>query len=315
MKIGSVKFFKFVIITTVLLLILVPTVLCIVFGVNGAVARRALTQANERIEDLTQLNSVRGALEGTLFASTLPVLSDDDALRPMFGEGSFDYQSMYPLLYSAIPAEKLSDDRVAYLTFDDGPSSNTIRILDILAQYDIKASFFVTGASSVAHPEYLQAVFAAGHTIGVHSYSHKYTDIYASPANYLSDFEKMYSTITDITGEAPSIFRFPGGSVNAYNSTNYVEIIAEMTRRGFAYYDWNVSSGDVAIQATTAEITDNVLSGAAKQNRCIILMHDRLDTDNTVDALPAIIEGLIEQGYTFAPLSSSVRPITFSYHK
>ncbi|MEG0178775.1 MAG: polysaccharide deacetylase family protein [Oscillospiraceae bacterium] len=308
-KIGSVKFFKVVILTTALLLIIIPTITSIALGVNCYAVKHKLAAANsslietQKLLDKSKSEAVSDPVKGDLANSAIDKTP------------SFEYQTLYSSLYSSIPYDKVSDDHIAYLTFDDGPSSNTMRILEILAKYNIKATFFVTGPSSESHPEYLKAIADAGHTIGVHSYSHKYTEIYSSVDAYLMDFEKMHSLVKSISGVSPTVFRFPGGSINSYNSDDYMEIIAEMTRRGYAYYDWNVSSGDVALRTTSAEIVENVLSGAKQQNRSIILMHDRLDTDNTVAALPSVIDGLIEQGYTFAPITNAVRPITFSYSK
>lgn len=315
MKIGSVKFFKVVILATLALLIIIPLVLSIVFGVRSAILSDKISGMNEEQAKLAATLSAQQALLRVSDTDSLMVKPGEEPAPPSGMEPSFDYQTIYDNLYSEIPAVKKADEKVAYLTFDDGPSANALKVLEILDQYQIKATFFVTGPSSTAHPDYLKAIADAGHAIGVHSFSHKYTEIYASVDAYLTDFEKMHTFIYETTGVYPTVFRFPGGSVNAFNSYLYEEIIAEMTRRGFPYYDWNVSSGDVALKVTRAEIVQNVLKGSANQRRSLVLMHDRLDTSNTVAALPEIIEGLLAQGYTFAPITNDVRPVTFNYRK
>ncbi|MEG2660611.1 MAG: polysaccharide deacetylase family protein [Oscillospiraceae bacterium] len=318
MKIGSVKFFKVVILSAIALMIIIPLVLSIVFGVRSVTLSRGI---NELAQEQNRMQAMLTTQESLLRLTSGERLSQPiaDNIQDTYANSSsapsFEYQTLYANLYSEIPSIKKTDDRVAYLTFDDGPSANTLRVLEILDKYKIKATFFVTGPSSEAHPDYLKAIIDAGHTIGVHSYSHKYDAIYASVDAYLADFEKMHTFIYKTTGVFPEIFRFPGGSVNSYNSYLYEEIISEMTRRGFPYYDWNVSSGDVSLGITRQDIIANVLKGSEKQNRSIILMHDRLDTENTVSALPDIIEGLQAQGYTFAPITSDVRPVTFNYRK
>lgn len=310
MEFGSIKFFKMVILSTTALLIVVPTALSIGFGVHSALlanelkevkANLAVTQTQLLEEKKAALNDEQASAENTPKVVQQP---------------NFDYQALYENLYTSAPAAKRKDSKVAYLTFDDGPSSNTPKILEILAENNIKATFFVTGPSSVKYPEYLKAISDAGHKLAVHTYSHKYDEIYSSVEMYLADFNQMYTIIEETTGIKPNIFRFPGGSINNYNRSIYMPIIAEMTRRGFVYFDWNVSSGDVAAGASKSVILKNVLNGSAKQRgSSVILMHDRADVSNTVAALPEIITGLIEQGYTFDSLENDVKQYSFAYQK
>ena len=158
---------------------------------------------------------------------------------------------------------KLADETVVpegktvYLTFDDGPSDRTDEILAILDKYNVKATFFVMPRKTDVCYKRLRAIVDAGHTIGVHTYSHDYNIMYASVEAYLEDFNKAYEIVVDATGIKPDIFRFAGGSLN---DRSY-KIIAEMTRRGFTYYDWN-ASGDDSVSSpkpTTQSIIDNSL--------------------------------------------------------
>ena len=207
------------------------------------------------------------------------------------------------------------DEKAVYLTFDDGPSARTDEILEILDKYGVKATFFVVGANEEGDLERMQKIVAAGHTLAIHSYSHDYKKIYASVEAYLEDFNQMFCQIYEATGVKPQIFRFPGGSVNSYNVGIHQQLIAEMTRRGFVYFDWNVANGDAVfskIQPSSA-LTANALKGVGTARRAIILMHDSSAKTTTVEALPAIIEGYLEAGYSFAALTPSTRSVTFSY--
>ncbi len=237
-----------------------------------------------------------------------------DAVLSPTGPEHPDYESLYPDLY--IPGTPAGEVRrgTAFLTFDDGPSPRTDDILAILREENVKATFFVVGPDTLARRERLQRIAAEGHAIGVHSASHDYHKIYASVEDYLADFYEAYTMVKEATGTAPSIFRFPGGSINSYNRGIYQEIIAEMLRRGFVYYDWNVSSGDaVSRPLPVATLRDNVLTGSARQSRPIILMHDSSPRTTTVQALPEIIAGLREQGFSLDSLNRDDLPVSFGY--
>jgi peptidoglycan/xylan/chitin deacetylase (PgdA/CDA1 family) len=200
---------------------------------------------------------------------------------------------------------------VAYLTFDDGPSARTLEILDILREYGISATFFVITENS--NPEILRRIVAEGHAIGIHTHSHRYNEIYKSVEDYLYDFAIAYNKIYEATSVRPRIFRFPGGSINAYNSGIYQELISEMLRRGFVYFDWNVSTMDTKSDITADEIVNNIKSTVKGQKRVVILAHDSEVRYETVKALPDIIEFLRDEGYSFETCDNDVEPIVFAY--
>ena len=306
MKFGSVAFFKRLIVVVYLLLLLVPMALAIVLGVLFV---REKNRA-DALEEATLTEMAAFLNENYPAAGT----AEQENAPQQTGQPSFSYQAMYPHLYVQKPRLQVAEEGVCYLTFDDGPSEVTLRVLETLGEKDIKATFFVTGENSEKSEEALRAAAQAGHTIGVHSFSHDYDKIYQSVEEYLADFDKMYLRVLEVTGRAPEIFRFPGGSINVYNQKVYTEIIAEMTRRGFVFYDWNASASDaVKGGATQQQIVNNVLQSAAGKKRLVVLMHDREDNATTASALPAIIEGLEKQGFRFEPLSSAVEPITLFY--
>ena len=184
-----------------------------------------------------------------------------------------------------------------YLTFDDGPSDNTNAILDVLDDYNVKATFFVTGKEDEASKAAYKRIVDEGHTIAMHSYSHKYSDIYASKEAFQNDFERIQNLIYDTTGVECRYYRFPGGSSNKVSNTDMSEFISYLNDQGITYFDWNVSSGDATSHAFTAdELVENVMSDVVKYKTSVVLLHDATAKTTTVQALPAMIEALQQSG-------------------
>lgn len=199
--------------------------------------------------------------------------------------------------------KEADDKKVAYLTFDDGPSKNTYKVLEILDKYDIKATFFVIGTNIT--PEYeklLKSIEKEGHVIGIHTFTHKYNYIYTSAGNYIEDFNRAYDQLKNILNTPPSIYRFPGGSCNCYVGAFKTDIVRKLKTRGFTYYDWTVSGEDSVGSPTVESIVENVLGDIDRFENPVILLHDSSINKNTVEALEDIILGLKEKGYEFAPL-------------
>lgn len=228
-----------------------------------------------------------------------------------------EYAALYPDFYApAWEGEKIDGGRVCCLTFDDGPSPNTDRILDVLDRHGVKATFFVVGAGkTAADQERMRRIVSEGHTLAMHSWSHDYKKVYGSVEGFLEDFYKLYQYLHEVTGEYPRLFRFPGGSINGYDRGVYQEIIAEMTRRGFVYFDWNASAQDATLYPRPASaIAADCLRGLGR-DLVVVLAHDSAARGTTVDALPAIIEGYQNAGYIFAALHPGVKPVTMGYPK
>lgn len=223
------------------------------------------------------------------------------------------YADIYPDMMVNAPAESdyVRELGTVYLTFDDGPSDNTYSILSYLEQYNVKATFFVVPNRSEGCYAKLKAIAAAGHSIGVHSASHVYKDIYSSVEAYLDDFHEAWDIIYDATGIKTEIFRFPGGSVNDFNTETRDKIIQEMNRRGFRYYDWNVESGDVD-GATWTDMYNSIPSDIANCYRSIVLMHDSNSTPNTVLVLGDVLHVLVSDGYKFDKINNDTRPVQFT---
>ena len=273
-------------------------------GLEQAQAQLSAAQAQlERLEgELDQARSTIGLLEEYSIAAP-------DGTTP-------EYTRLYPDFYAPEwTGETVSGGKVCCLTFDDGPSPNTGRVLEILERYGVKATFFVVGEGKTgqADQERMRAVAAAGHTLAMHSWTHDYKKVYASVEAFLDEFSALYQWIYEVTGVYPQLYRFPGGSINGYDRGVYQEIIAEMTRRGFVYFDWNASAQDATPRPRPAwDIAADCLKGIGRE-LVVVLAHDSAARGTTVDALPAVIEGYQGAGYTFSALHPGVEPVTFGY--
>ena len=224
------------------------------------------------------------------------------------------YQAMYPQLYAEHTETVPVKGKVVYLTFDDGPSNLTIPLLDVLDRYQVKATFFLVGKTSPEDLKAMKAIVDRGHAIGVHSYTHRFQQIYATPAAFLDDFARMHDLIQKTTGVDTHIYRFAGGSVNDYNrATTAKAIITEMNRRGYTYFDWNVSSGDAERHPTAASIYNDVIRGVHAHTQSVVLCHNTSVKRNTLLEIPKIIETLQKEGYQFQTLDPSVDPVPYRF--
>ena len=196
--------------------------------------------------------------------------------------------------------------KTAYLTFDDGPSPNTAEILKILKRHNVKATFFVNGnADGVEGLEDMyKKIVDDGHTIAMHSYSHKYAALYESEESFEDDLDKIHSLIYNKTGVDATIYRFPGGSGNHVSRVDMAVFAEALHARGYEYWDWNVYPGSSSGKSIPAgQIVDGVMAQAAGNHTLIILLHDTAEKDTTVEALPEIIERLLEQDIVLLPMN------------
>lgn len=197
-----------------------------------------------------------------------------------------------------------------YLTFDDGPSESTARILDILKEKNVKATFFVIGQEDGESKELYQRIVAEGHTLGMHSFSHKYNVIYESLEAFSEDMAHLQSYLAEVTGVTPEILRFPGGSSNQVSNTDMKEFIRFLKEKGITYYDWNVASGDATSHAyTPEELVRNVMNDVGRYETSIVLMHDSSAKSGTVEALAPMIDQLKEMGAELLPIDENTTPI------
>ncbi|AOY74650.1 polysaccharide deacetylase family protein [Clostridium formicaceticum] len=194
------------------------------------------------------------------------------------------------------------DAKIVYLTFDDGPSPNvTSRILDILNEYDIRATFFVIGNLAERYPDILLRISQEEHLIGNHTYTHNYHHIYSNPQNFIDELKHTDSVLASILGEdyTPKFVRFPGGSFGK-KLQPFRQAIEEA---GYINIDWNVLSGDAeANRISPQKQLSRLQETLQNKKQAIVLMHDSNTKDTTVEALPSIIDYLISQSYVFKTL-------------
>lgn len=194
-------------------------------------------------------------------------------------------------------------NRVIYLTFDDGPGPYTMELLELLDSYDVQATFFVMDNG---YYDVLREITARGHAIGVHSVTHSYRKIYASPEAFFTDLYGMQDIIEEQTGVKTWLMRFPGGSsneVSRFNPGIMTTLTAAVEEAGFHYFDWNVDSNDAGGAKTARTVFQNVVNGVQNQNVSVVLQHDVQRF--SVDAVEDILIWGFEHGYTFLPLDES----------
>lgn len=213
----------------------------------------------------------------------------------------------------ALTIEDVEEKKIVYLTFDDGPSENTSKILDILKENCVNATFFMITPYIEPHNAIVKRAYDENNSIGNHTADHEYQHVYTSEENFFKTFNKQQDFIKSITGDDCTLFRFPGGTNNVLvrNSMgkDFTKKLTEkLNEQGINVYDWNVDSGDskgnnippsTILNNVKKEIKDK--DGNFK-NPAIILMHDCLTKKTTVEALPSIIEYLKSEGYTFEVL-------------
>lgn len=195
------------------------------------------------------------------------------------------------------------DGKTIYLTFDDGPCPDTVRLLNILDKYNVKATFFVV---NTGYPEILKRICEAGHSIAIHTMSHNYQAIYSDEEAFFEDLTGMQNVIRDATGKETWLMRFPGGSSNLVSRKNK-GIMTRLTQivqdAGYVYFDWNVDSNDAGGASKASEVFKNVKQGIQNQQYSVVLQHDIHPF--SVDAVEQIIQWGLENGYTFLPLEAN----------
>ncbi len=195
---------------------------------------------------------------------------------------------------TAVPAFTYAAAKEIYLTFDDGPSTVvTGHILDTLKRENVKATFFVVGDRVAGREEVLKRIFEEGHTIGVHSQTHRYGEIYSSADALMKDADACAETIEKITGVKPHVYRFPGGGEHPKSEKRLREA-------GYRIVGWNAVCGDEEIRGADAEtLCREAVKTSAGKSPVVLLMHDSAPHKATAEALPLIIERFRAEGYTF----------------
>ncbi|MDQ8733854.1 polysaccharide deacetylase family protein [Paenibacillus sp. LHD-38] len=200
-----------------------------------------------------------------------------------------------------------ANQKIVYLTFDDGPSKNTEQVLDILKQEGISATFFVLGEHVLGQPEIAKRIIAEGHAIGNHTYDHKYERLYGRFSEFAEQVMKTDKAIYQTTGVRTILFRAPGGTYTNFDQ-GYFDAMAAA---GYQVHDWNVDSGDSKRQGVPASEILTTIKGSKLASKLSVLLHDSAGHTESVKALPAIIKYYKSKGYAFAKITDEVAPIQF----
>ena len=287
---------KKMIVGTIIVMVVIPVIASIILGIRVYSLQKEVMGLKE------ELTATRKQLEsseetGIYTTATVETSSRDIPEAAELAQELEEDYSMY--------------DKRIYLTFDDGPSRNTDKILDILKEYDVKATFFVVGKTDEESVRAYQRIVAEGHTLAMHSYSHKYSEIYASKESFEQDLRQLQEYLYQITGVWPRFYRFPGGSSNTVSKVDMQELIEYLNESGITYFDWNIASGDaISGQLGKDTIVNNCIGGIKAKQECMILMHDASDKNSTVEALSLLIEQVrSSENAVFLPITDETTTV------
>jgi len=239
-------------------------------------------------------------------------MSEEESQVPMYSELD-GYEPVVPVASGISDADNRAEEtdiHKVYLTFEDGPSENTAEILDVLKEKGVQATFFVTGQEGEVAHELYKRIVDEGHTLGMHSYSNKYSVLYHSEENFKEDLTTLRAYLLGITGVEPVYYRFPGGSSNQITNVPMENFIHYLNQEGLVYFDWNISAGDATSNAyTTDEIVANVVNDVVKYKTSVVLMHDAEDAAISSEALSRVIDALLDMNAQILPIDEDTSVI------
>lgn len=203
------------------------------------------------------------------------------------------------------------ENPTVYLTFDDGPSKLTGKVLDLLKEEGVKATFFVLGEAAEAHPELIKRMAEEGHSIGNHTYNHVYKELYRDFHSFWEQVQYAQRVIHDITGITTELLRAPGGTATNFDPFYFYYL----EQAGYKVHDWNVDSKDSSGRNVPAAKILQTVKSTPLKHEMNVLLHDGAGKASTLEALPDIIRHFKNHGYSFAPLTPDVKPIQFQIAK
>ena len=294
---------KKLILGSILCMIVIPVFCAVFLGVR-------VVSLKHQVEELT--GRLRVYETGQVQDGTETNIITETAENPDSADGAATADSDH-IAQQPLRENEETDDMISvYLTFDDGPSAETDRILDILKEYNVKATFFVIGKTDENSVKAYQRIVEEGHTLGMHSYSHQYAQVYASQEAFEDDLTSLQDYLFSITGMESTFYRFPGGSSNKVSKIPMSDLIQCLKERNITYFDWNVSSGDASgTQLSSQTIINNVMNGInGAHKNYVVLFHDSAAKKTTVDALPEIIEQILAMEHTqILPITGDTEPV------
>lgn len=299
-----VKRFKKLIVSFFVMLILIPDILCVFLLYK-------LNKINDDIDNLYVSLSELNTISVTSKADDFYMPPNDNDIVVTQNQ-----KVKEEVLYRDISdSEAYTGYQRIYLTFDDGPGIYTDEILDILEEYNVKATFFVI-AKENRDAQY-NRILNDGHTLALHTYSHEYSNVYSDLDGFVKDVEDISDFIYNITGERCKFYRFPGGSSNTIFKGDKQELIKALNDRNLSYFDWNVTSGDATYGGLSKyQIANNVLNGIGNKEEAVVLMHDANDKHSTVEALRIIIETLQNKdNVIFLPITENTEVVQHVHYE
>ena len=277
-----VKRIKKIIVGTAIVLLLLPTIMCLFLLVK-------VHSLEKQIETITKVSD-----SGVVKAQEKEVKTTKAPKKASTAE----------------PTIKPTDDtttKKVYLTFDDGPGSQTGKIWDILKKNHVKATFFVTGKEDASSKKIYQRIVKEGHTLAMHSYSHIQDVIYDSKEAFEKDLKQINRCLYEATGVHTKFYRFPGGSSTQNTSLSIQNFIDVLKKNHYLYLDWNVISPDINnANATKEQVVTGVMQGVDAYDTAVVLMYDVADKPMTVKALPSIIKQIKAKNYELLPVDESM---------
>lgn len=277
-----VKRIKRIIVGTAIVLLLLPTIMCLFL--------------------LVKVHSLEKQID------TITKVSNSDVVKAQ--EKETQTTKKPEKTSTAKPTAKPTDDtnrKKVYLTFDDGPGSQTGKILDVLKKNHVKATFFVTGKEDASSKKMYQRIVKEGHTLAMHSYSHIQDVIYDSKEAFEKDLKQINRCLYEATGVHTKFYRFPGGSSTQNTSLPIQNFIDVLNKNHYLYLDWNVISPDINnANATKEQVVTGVMQGVDAYDTAVVLMYDVADKPMTVKALPSIIKQIKAKNYELLPVDESM---------
>ncbi len=277
-----VRRIKKIIVGTAVVLLLLPTIMCLFL--------------------LVKVHSLEKQIE------TITKVSDSDVVKAQ--EKEIKTTKEPKKASTAVPTIKPTDDtttKKVYLTFDDGPGSQTGKILDVLKKNHVKATFFVTGKEDASSKKIYKRIVKEGHTLAMHSYSHIQDVIYDSKEAFEKDLKQINRCLYEATGVHTKFYRFPGGSSTQNTSLPIQNFIDVLNKNHYLYLDWNVISPDINnANATKEQVVTGVMQGVDAYDTAVVLMYDVADKPMTVKALPSIIKQIKAKNYELLPVDESM---------
>ena len=294
---------------------LIPICICVILAIRYDRLRTAYEQNRADLDWYrnrygTEMEILSGESSGETEIVENLTASAEDMQETQSGTSEVEAEYTGETTSEALNPENIEGTRYVYLTFDDGPSSSTSDILDILQKYNVKATFFVCGKPDSRYTDVYKRIVDEGHTLGMHSYSHKYSTIYESMDSFKADLDKLRVFLYETTGVWAKYYRFPGGSSNTVSQVDMKELVSYLSDSEITFFDWNVSGGDATTGATKATIVNNVVANVPRFKHSIVLLHDAADKKSTVDALPEIIEAIQQMDDTvIVPITDDTLPV------